>query len=90
MLTVVFIVLPMSLLVLNSKSPPGAQTTPLAPVHSQAECDLEYHRCMVSFCTITNRFCQQKHPKMRSSLSVCCTERQRTSACSLRPVLHDI
>jgi hypothetical protein len=59
MLTVVFIVLPVSLLVLNSKSPPGAQTTPLAPVHLQAVCDLEYHRCMLSFCTVTSIFCQQ-------------------------------
>ena len=72
MLTVVFIVLPMSLLALNSKSPPGAQTTPLAPVHSHAEWDLEYHRCIMSFCASTSTFYQQKYPKMRSSLSVRC------------------
>ena len=43
-------VFPLSLDVLYSRSPPGAQPVPPSVGSWHAPCDLEYHACTVSFC----------------------------------------
>ncbi len=47
-------VFPLSVDVLYSRSPPGAQPVPPSVGSWHAACDLEYHACIVSFCTGNN------------------------------------